>query len=61
VEIAMLTKELKGLKGSAVNQKIASHGHVRGSSKPIETTLDKYAITVVNSNGKVSSPFAKTK
>ena len=54
----MLTKELKGLKTSGVNQKRASH--VRGVSKPTENILDKYAITVVNSNGKVSSPFAST-
>merc|ERR1711994_609710 len=45
VEIEVLTKELKGLKSLTMNQKLAHPGHVRGTSKPIENLLDKYAIT----------------
>ena len=61
VEIALLTKELKGLKNSGMNRKIGSQGYHRSTAKNVENPFDKYAITIVNSEGKVSSPFATRK
>ena len=54
VEIAMLSKELKGLRNPAAHQGIST-------SKKDKNPLDKYAITIVNSNGKVTSPFVTGK
>ena len=67
VEIAMLSKELKELKNSSLtsSKSILQRGDhqtkiiQREAEKP--SPLDRYAITIVNSNGKVTSPFETKK
>ena len=62
VEIAMLTNEIKGLKNTELGRKKKSHIINRSTANTnCESSLDKYAITIVNSNGKVTSPFATRK
>ena len=65
VEIALLSKELKGLKRSVIHHEKFPTQTQDGQNIPIfkpsadGNPLDKYAITIVNANGKVSSPFMK--
>ena len=63
VEIALLSKELKGLKRSVIHhEKFPTQDSQNiPMFKPSAdgNPLDKYAITIVNANGKVSSPFMK--
>ena len=63
VEIALLSKELKGLKRSVIHHEKfpTQDGQNFPMFKPSAdgNPLDKYAITIVNANGKVSSPFMK--
>ena len=53
VEIALLTKELKGIKGTETGRH-KLHTNIVDQYK---SDLDKQAITIVNAAGKVTSPF----
>ena len=67
VEIAMLSKELKELKNTSPPylKSTSQRRHHSSIVKPrvgeSGSPLDKYAITIVNSNGKVTSPFETKK
>ena len=63
VEIAMLSKELKALKTSSKSniQQRAPQTKTKPLEGEISSPLEKYAITIVNSNGKITSPFEPKK
>ena len=67
VEIAMLSKELKELKNSsltyskAITQRDDHQKKIKQREVEKSSPLDRYAITIVNSNGKVTSPFETKK
>ena len=67
VEIAMLSKELKELKNTSqaylksTSQRRHHSSIVQPRAGELGSPLDRYAITIVNSNGKVTSPFETKK
>ena len=66
VEIAMLRKELKELKNSSfnpnsINQRPNDSSKFKAREEVKPNPYDRYAITIVNSNGKVTSPFENKK
>ena len=66
VEIAMLSKELKELRNSSfnpksINQRLNDSSKFKAREEVKPSPYDRYAITIVNSNGKVTSPFETKK